>query len=105
MELAAEVGHDELPAHSSLRRRRRNAARAVIGSACDALKELGPRPRRPDARAVLKKTVIWFNEADEKAGGVIETEEREDICTVLEEMAYVARQKALVEEIDEWREW
>ena len=82
-----------------------NAARAVIRSACDALKELGARPRRPDVRAVLKKTVIWFNEADEKAGGVIETEEREDICTVLEEMAYVARQKALVEEIDEWREW
>jgi hypothetical protein len=82
-----------------------NAARAMIRSACDALKELGPKPRRADVRAVLKKTVIWFNEADEQAGGVIETEEREDICAVLEEMAHVARQKALVEEIDEWREW
>lgn len=81
------------------------AARATIRSACDALKELGPKPRRADVRAVLKKTVIWFNEADEKAGGVIETEEREDICAVLEEMAYVARQKVLVDEIDEWREW
>lgn len=82
-----------------------NAARAVIRSACCALIELGPKPRRADVRAVLKKTVLWFNEADEKAGGVIETEEREDICAVLEEMAHVARQKALVEEIDEWREW
>ncbi|UZW55748.1 hypothetical protein NUH86_02795 [Sphingobium sp. JS3065] len=82
-----------------------NAARSVIRNACDALKELGPKPRRTDVRAVLKNVVIWFNEADEKAGGVIETEEREDICAMLEEMAHVARQKVLVEEIDEWREW
>ena len=47
----------------------------------------------------------WFNRADEQAGGVIETEEREDICAVLEEMAYVARQKSLVDEIGEWRAW
>lgn len=82
-----------------------NAARAVIRSGCEALKELGPKPRRADVRAILKRTVLWFNYADEKAGGVIETEEREDICAVLEEMAYVARQKVLVDEIDEWREW
>ena len=81
------------------------AARATIRSACDSLEQLGPKPRRADVRAILKKTVIWFNEADEKAGGVIETEEREDICSVLEEMAHVARQKILSEEIDEWREW
>ena len=82
-----------------------NAARATIRSACDALKDLGPKPRRADVRAILKKTVLWFNQADEEAGGVIETEEREDICAVLEEMAFVARQKVLVDEIDEWREW
>lgn len=82
-----------------------NAARATIRGACAALRDLGPKPRRADVRAVLKKTVIWFNEADEKAGGVIETEEREDICAVLEEMAHVARQKVLVDEIDEWRDW
>lgn len=81
------------------------AARATIRSACEALKALGPKPRRADVRAILKRTVIWFNEADEKAGGVIETEEREDICAVLEEIAHVARQKVLVNEIDEWREW
>ncbi len=82
-----------------------NAARAVIRNACDALKELGPKPRRADVRAILKETVIWFNKADEKAGSVIETEEREDICAVLEEMAHVAQQKVLVEEIDKWRGW
>lgn len=44
-------------------------------------------------------------EADEKAGGAIETEEREDICAVLEEMAFVARQAVLMEEVDMWRRW
>ncbi|MFN3456230.1 MAG: hypothetical protein ACK4Z8_01475 [Novosphingobium sp.] len=81
------------------------AARATIRSACDAIKELGPKPRKADVRAILKKTVFWFNDADAKAGEVIETEEREDICAVLEEIAHVARQKALVQEIDEWRTW
>jgi hypothetical protein len=56
-------------------------------------------------RSILKACVEWFNKADAEAGGVIETEEREDICAVLEELAFVARQKALVEEIDTWREW
>ena len=82
-----------------------NAARATIRDACEALEALGTKPRKAEVRAILKKAVAWFNNADEKAGGVIETEEREDICAVLEEMAHVARQKSLVEEIDEWREW
>jgi hypothetical protein len=82
-----------------------NAARAVIRRSCISLKELGPKPRRADVRAILKKTVLWFNDADEKAGGVIETEEREDICAMLEEMAHVARQRALAGEMDEWRSW
>lgn len=81
------------------------AARQVIRDACVTLREFGPKPRKAEVRAVLKKAVQWFNDADEKAGGVIETEEREDICAVLEEMAHVARQKALVDEIDEWRDW
>jgi hypothetical protein len=37
--------------------------------------------------------------------GVIETEEREDIRAALEELAYVARQQGLGEEVDEWRDW
>lgn len=81
------------------------AARAIIRTACEAIELLGQKPRRADVRAILKKTVVWFNEADKKAGGVIETKEREDICAVLEEMAHIARQKVLVDEIDEWREW
>jgi hypothetical protein len=80
-------------------------AGAAIRKACEALSALGPRPRRADARTILKACVQWFNEADERAGRVIETEEREDICAVLGDMAYVARQRGLVDEIDQWRDW
>lgn len=82
-----------------------SAARTMIRNACDALKALGPKPRKAEVRAILRQTVLWFNEADAQAGGVIETEEREDICAILEEMAHVARQRTLVDEIDEWRDW
>lgn len=82
-----------------------HAARAKIHEACEALIALGPKPRKAWVRKVLKETVEWFNEADKAAEGVIETEEREDICAALEEMAFVAKQKALAEEIDNWREW
>lgn len=81
------------------------AARATIRKACEALKELGPKPRRREVRAILKDVVLWFNEADESAGGVIDTEERADICALLEEMAYVAQQNVLIDEVDRWREW
>lgn len=81
------------------------AARETIRQACRDLRELGPKPPRAKARAILKSCVEWFNKADEAAGGVIETEEREDILAVLEEMAHVVKQKSLIEEIDEWKEW
>jgi hypothetical protein len=81
------------------------AARAKLRQACQDLRELGPKPRKAWVRKVLKDTVTWFNEADDANGGVIETEEREDICSALEELAFVAGQKSLVDEIDNWREW
>lgn len=82
-----------------------SSARGVIRDAYIALRRLGSKPRRAEVRTILKETIQWFNKADEKAGGVIETEEREDICAVLEEMAHVARQTTLIDEIDDWREW
>jgi hypothetical protein len=80
-------------------------ARDVVHDTCRALRALGSKPRKADVRRLLRECVEWFNRADEQAGGVIETEEREDICAVIEEMAYVARQKSLVDEIDDWRAW
>jgi len=81
------------------------AARQTIHNACRELRELGPKPPKAKVRSILRRCVEWFNEADKAAGDVIETEEREDICAVLEEMAFVAKQKSLVDEIDNWREW
>tara|TARA_R110000787_G_C13432148_1_gene445678 strand:+ start:3087 stop:3941 length:855 start_codon:yes stop_codon:yes gene_type:complete len=80
-------------------------ARMAIHRACETLQELGPKPKKTDVRKVLRTLVEWFNRADDEAGGVIETEEREDICAALEEIAFVARQESLANEIDEWRTW
>lgn len=82
-----------------------DAARSKIHEVCIELKEMGPKPRKADVRRILKGCVTWLNLADEKAGGVIETEEREDICLALEEIAFVAKQPSLSEEVDEWRDW
>lgn len=82
-----------------------DAARSKIYEVCRELKAIGPRPRKADVRRILKGCVAWFNLADERAGGVIETEEREDICLLLEEIAFVARHPGLSEEVDEWRDW
>lgn len=83
----------------------RRAAVRRVHQACRELRDLGPKPRKPAARKVLKSLVLWFNTADQAAGWVIETEEREDICLVLEELAHVAGHPSLVMEADDWREW
>lgn len=70
-----------------------------------AFAALGPKPRKAAARAELKKLVTWFNKADADAGWVIETEEREDVFRVVEEIAFVARHRGLVMEANDWREF
>lgn len=81
------------------------ASRECIHRTCHALMALGKKPKRLDVRRALRECVEWFNNADDHAGGVIETEEREDICATLEELAHVAKQPMLVSEIKEWRTW
>lgn len=81
------------------------AARDRIRSAVLELQMLGPKPKKSEVRAVLKACVYWFNAKNREFGEVIETEEREDVCTVLEELAFVARHRSLAEEIDGWRDW
>ncbi|WP_258311969.1 hypothetical protein ACQ9ZG_11580 [Streptomyces araujoniae] len=83
----------------------RRAAARRVHQACRELRDLGPKPRKPAVRKVLKSLVLWFNTADQAAGWVIETEERECICFVLEELAHVAGHPSLVMEVDDWREW
>lgn len=81
------------------------AARAKLHGACRELQRFGAKPRKGEVRAVLKALVLWLNEADRIAEEVIETEEREALCAALEEIAFAARQPALVAEIDDWRSW
>ena len=80
-------------------------ARKTIHDTCRALFALGSRPPKAEVRKLLRECVKWFNNADQEAGGVIETEEREDICAVLEEMAYVACKESLGTDIARWRTW
>ncbi len=81
------------------------AAREALHDTCRKLRALGPKPGRARARTILKGCVLRFNAIDERAGGVIETTEREDICDALCEIAYVARHPVLAEEIHQWRDW
>jgi hypothetical protein len=81
------------------------SARNRIRSAILELQALGDKPRKTQVRAILRSCVEWFNANDVEFGYVIETEEREDICEVLDELACVARQRSLTGEIDVWRTW
>jgi hypothetical protein len=80
-------------------------ARRALLLACAELSALAPKPRKPAARAIFKRCVAWFNHADHRIGGMIGTAERDDIRAALAEMARLAGQKRLLEEIDGWRDW
>ena len=48
----------------------------------------------------------WFlKDADAAAGLVLETEERDDIYLLLEEITHVARQPSLLPEMEPWYTW
>lgn len=80
-------------------------AREALHDTCRKLQALGPKPGKAQVRAILRDCVFWFNAADERAGAVIETVEREDICDALYEIAYIARHPVLAEEVHQWRDW
>lgn len=82
-----------------------DGARQALREAMISIQALGAKPKKKDVRAIMKRCVLWFNKNDETHSGPIETEEREDICMVLEEIAFVAKHKSLVHEVDEWRTW
>lgn len=67
------------------------------------LAELGSKPRRPLVRAALAALAARIHATEAAVGEwFIETEEREDLSAVFEDLAYAAKQPALVEEIVDW---
>lgn len=82
-----------------------DAARVTIERTIRTIAALGPKPRKPSVRIALRECVEWFNVEAERAGDAIETEEREDVLLLLADICFVARQRSLIEEIDQWRTW
>lgn len=71
-----------------------------------ALQSLGPKPRRPLVRAEMKAFVDWVNIANNASDAYpVETMEREELHAFLEEVAWAAKQRPLVDEIEDWRDW
>lgn len=56
-----------------------------------------------EARAALKSLVQGLNQADDAAGWVIETEEREDV--VLEDLVHAAGHPSLLARVEAWSSW
>jgi hypothetical protein len=82
-----------------------NAARTRIQQAVNELEALGSKPKKKDVREILRACVVWFNAENTRFGDVIETEEREDICNTIEELAFVAGHPKLANELENWRNW
>lgn len=67
------------------------------------LAELGPKPRRPAVRAALATLAAWIHATEAATGEwYIETPEREMLSAIFEDLAYAAKQPALVKEIADW---
>jgi hypothetical protein len=74
----------------------------------DAIVELrgvGPKPSKKAAKQVLHTLVNQINRLDAAHGQVIETEEREDVCAALAELAFLARHSTLMDDVHTWRTW
>lgn len=67
------------------------------------LAALGPKPRRPVVRAALSALAGRIHAAEAAAGEwYIETEEREDLSRIFEDLTHAAKLPALAAEITEW---
>jgi hypothetical protein len=66
---------------------------------------MGPKPSKKETRHVLHSLVDQINGLDAAHGQVIETEECEDLCAALDELAFLARHRALMDDVHSWRSW
>ena len=78
---------------------------ARVHQTCRVLEQLDRRPRRSELRGEVLDLVTWFNEADDRAGWVIETEEREDVHRVLEDICHAGRHPGVLDEALQAATW
>lgn len=78
---------------------------AQFAQSATALCELGSKPKRGQVRAVLKALVTDINTLNMRQGGFIETLHREYLCDRISDLAYLASQPKLIDEVDDWRDW
>jgi len=85
----------------------RDALTVLIRSQISDLRDLGDKYPRAKVRKSLKALVEEITVLNEKFDYVIETEEREDIYGVFDDLTFLSKQRALMEEIPDWHylEW
>lgn len=83
----------------------KEGSRRILRTFIQSLKADGT-PADPDIALLhLESCVVELNRFDAEHDHFIETVEREDLCSVIEEILYAAKVPKLFEEIDEWRDW
>ena len=86
------------------------AAQNIMDNLIDELLELGLEVDAEKKMEKFKKAVISFNQLDEAAEGLIETDERETLCEIIDRVGVAC---GLIPELygggdgiaSEWREW
>jgi len=82
-----------------------NLARERIRDVAKQLQSIGSNVTRAQVRDIVRNCVEWFNRKNLEFGEVIETEEREDLIQILEDLAAVAGHPSVASEVDRWRRW
>jgi hypothetical protein len=77
----------------------------IIQSLINALAANTRSLTRPFVSAQLQKCVEKLNEFNAQNGNFIETDEREDLFMLFEEIMNAAKHPDLVQDIDKWRDW
>lgn len=79
----------------------------LIRTAITDLQKLGQKYPRAKVRKILKTLVDDITSLDRKFDHPIETEEREDIYGVFDDLTFLSKQRVLMDEIPDWHylEW
>ena len=79
--------------------------RRLFRETVDELVVLGPRPKRSVVLEILRRCTEQLNELDEAHDGFIETQEREDLCRLIDELGAAVGVRDKMPLADQWREW